>query len=40
MNKPLISVIIPTYRREQVLRDTLTDVLAQNYPNFEVLVRL
>lgn len=38
MNKPFISVIIPTYRREQVLRDTLTDVLAQNYPNFEVLV--
>ncbi|HEY9809270.1 MAG TPA: hormogonium polysaccharide biosynthesis glycosyltransferase HpsN [Halomicronema sp.] len=38
MDKPLISVIIPTYRREEVLRDTITDVLAQTYPNFEVLV--
>ncbi|MGL4503439.1 MAG: glycosyltransferase family 2 protein, partial [Planktothrix sp.] len=38
MNLPLISVIIPTYNREQVLRETLTEVLQQTYPNFEVLV--
>ncbi|MEC4816548.1 MAG: hormogonium polysaccharide biosynthesis glycosyltransferase HpsN [Scytonema sp. PMC 1069.18] len=35
---PLISVIIPTYSREEPLRDSITDVLKQDYPNFEVLV--
>jgi len=35
---PLISVIVPTYEREGPLRDTLTDVLKQDYPEFEVLV--
>lgn len=38
MDWPLISVIIPTYQREEPLRDTLTDILKQDYPNFEVLV--
>ncbi len=38
MNLPLISVIIPTYGREEPLRDTLEDVLKQNYPAFEILV--
>ena len=38
MNLPLISVIIPTYNREQVLRETISEVLQQNYPNFEVIV--
>ncbi len=38
MNWPLISVIVPTYRREEALRDTLVDVVQQDYPNFEVLV--
>jgi GT2 family glycosyltransferase len=38
MNLPLISVIIPTYGREEPLRDSLEDVLKQDYPNFEVLV--
>lgn len=38
MNEPLISVIIPTYNREEPLRDTLTDILKQDYPNFEVIV--
>ncbi len=38
MSYPLLSVIVPTYGREQVLCDTLTDVLKQDYPNFEVLV--
>lgn len=36
--QPLISVIIPTYGREEPLRDSLEDVLRQDYPNFEVLV--
>ncbi|MBH8551189.1 glycosyltransferase family 2 protein [Nostocaceae cyanobacterium CENA357] len=35
---PLISVIIPTYGREETLRDSVVDVLNQDYPNFEVLV--
>jgi len=35
---PLVSVIIPTYRRFGPLLDTLADLLAQDYPNFEVIV--
>lgn len=38
MSAPLLSVIIPTYRREAVLRDTLRSVLQQDYPHFEVIV--
>jgi GT2 family glycosyltransferase len=38
VNWPLISVIIPTYGREEPLRDTLEDVLKQDYPTFEILV--
>ncbi|NET30466.1 MAG: glycosyltransferase [Cyanothece sp. SIO1E1] len=38
MTWPLVSVIIPTYGREQPLRDTLADLLQQDYPNFEILV--
>ncbi|MGM3309010.1 hormogonium polysaccharide biosynthesis glycosyltransferase HpsN [Anabaena sp. WFMT] len=35
---PLISVVIPTYRREKLLQDSIVDVLRQDYPHFEVLV--
>lgn len=38
VNWPLISVIIPTYGREEPLQDSLKDVLKQDYPAFEVLV--
>ncbi len=38
MSLPSISVIIPTYNREKVLRETLADVLLQDYPDFDVLV--
>ncbi|MGQ4649236.1 hormogonium polysaccharide biosynthesis glycosyltransferase HpsN [Lyngbya aestuarii] len=38
MDWPSISVIIPTYGREETLRDTLEDVLKQDYPAFEILV--
>ncbi|MBD2460064.1 glycosyltransferase [Oscillatoria sp. FACHB-1407] len=38
MASPPISVIIPTYRREQILRETLENVLQQDYPNYEVIV--
>ncbi len=35
---PFISVIVPTYGREEPLQDTLTDLIKQDYPNFEILV--
>lgn len=38
MDWPLISVIIPTYLREEPLQDTLRDILKQDYPHYEVLV--
>ena len=38
MNLPDLSVIIPTYQREETLRDTIEDVLQQQYPRFEILV--
>ncbi|MEH2013411.1 hormogonium polysaccharide biosynthesis glycosyltransferase HpsN [Nostoc sp.] len=37
-NYPLITVVIPTYGREEALQDSIVDVLKQDYPNFEVLV--
>jgi glycosyltransferase involved in cell wall biosynthesis len=38
MTPPLISVIIPTYGREEPLQDTIADVLKQDYANFEIIV--
>lgn len=38
MAVPVISVIIPTYERESALRETLDDLIEQDYPAFEVLV--
>jgi glycosyltransferase involved in cell wall biosynthesis len=38
MASPFISVIIPTYGREQPLVKSIEDVLKQDYPQFEVLV--
>jgi GT2 family glycosyltransferase len=35
---PSISVIIPTYGREETLRETLADVVQQDYPHFDVIV--
>jgi glycosyltransferase involved in cell wall biosynthesis len=35
---PSISVIIPTYGREDTLRETLADVVQQDYPYFDVIV--
>ncbi|WP_066379227.1 hormogonium polysaccharide biosynthesis glycosyltransferase HpsN [Anabaena sp. CA = ATCC 33047] len=36
--QPLVTIIIPTYGREEALRDSIADVLNQNYPNVEVFV--
>ena len=38
MENLAISVIIPTYCREKPLIDSINDVLAQDYPNFEIIV--
>jgi GT2 family glycosyltransferase len=38
MAVPSISVVIPTYRREDPLKETLEDLLEQDYPSFEILV--
>ena len=35
---PSVSLIIPTYGREEALRDTIKDAIAQDYTNFEILV--
>ena len=36
--QPLISVIIPTYNRENLLKDTILSVLIQTYKNFELII--
>jgi GT2 family glycosyltransferase len=38
MTLPLISIILPTYRREEILRDTIASILQQDYPHYEILV--
>ena len=35
---PLVSVIIPTYNRGWILKETINSVLAQNFTNFELIV--
>ncbi len=37
-NKPLISVIIPTYNRGWILTEAIDSVLAQDYKNYELIV--
>ena len=36
--RPLVSVVVPTYNRAELLRRALAGVLAQSYGNFELLV--
>jgi glycosyltransferase involved in cell wall biosynthesis len=37
-NQPLITTIIPTYRRPHLLKRAITSVLNQTYPNFQVCI--
>ncbi len=37
-DKPLVSIILPTYNGEQYIAETLKSVINQSYSNFEVLV--
>lgn len=36
--KPLVSIIIPTYNRVDLIRETLDSLLKQSYPNWEAIV--
>lgn len=38
LKPPLVSVVIPTYNRAALLSTTLDSVLAQSYPNIEIIV--
>jgi teichuronic acid biosynthesis glycosyltransferase TuaG len=38
MDKPLVSVIMPTWNRAAIIGDAIRSVLAQTYSNFELLV--
>ncbi|HNR94781.1 MAG TPA: glycosyltransferase family A protein, partial [Kiritimatiellia bacterium] len=38
MEQPLVTAILCTYNRESYLREALDSILAQTYPNIEVLV--
>jgi glycosyltransferase involved in cell wall biosynthesis len=38
MDKPSVSVIIPTYNRAGMLKEAIDSVLAQNYSDFELIV--
>lgn len=37
-NKPLVSVIIPTYNRVEYLKITIESIVNQTYPNIEIIV--
>ena len=38
VNKPLVSVIIPTYRRVELLKETLINLIEQEYSSWEAIV--
>jgi glycosyltransferase involved in cell wall biosynthesis len=38
MYTPLVSVIIPTYNRKELVKETVQSVLEQDYPKIEVVI--
>lgn len=38
VTEPIITAVIPTYRRPRLLRRAIKSVLAQTYPHFQVCV--
>ena len=38
MEKPLISIIIPVFNRESIVKDTLESILKQTYINWECII--
>lgn len=38
MEKPFVSILIPTYNREKLIAESIHSALSQNYNNFEVVV--
>ena len=36
--KPLISIIIPTYNRKEMLKNSIDSIFSQNYINYEIIV--
>jgi cellulose synthase/poly-beta-1,6-N-acetylglucosamine synthase-like glycosyltransferase/peptidoglycan/xylan/chitin deacetylase (PgdA/CDA1 family)/spore germination protein YaaH len=36
--EPLVSVVVPAYNEEKVIRRTIDSLLASDYPNFEIIV--
>ena len=38
MDKPKVSIIVPTYNREGYLKECLKSIINQNYPNLEIVV--
>ncbi|MCD6177978.1 glycosyltransferase, partial [bacterium] len=37
-NKPLISVVLPTYKRVENLKEAIESVLNQSYKNLELII--
>ena len=38
INSPMVSVIVPTYNRPEMLKETIKSILAQSYQDYEIVV--